>query len=127
MIDQKDIDRLFTCRAAIDKFREFKKVRADKIDSGLAVEEIEHERTAAIHEMNGVMAAQGFVHPDGNGSAGLFKEWNDRIVFEIYKECRPGTGKCDLCGETELKDQPCVRKFGINGVCVESNMSAKDS
>lgn len=135
-MEQKDIDRLLICRAAVDKQREFNKARVEAYTTCKTITEaktliesktgvattitadsavktadgikstFEAERTKMTLAMYDVIAGQGFESYDA------FREFNDKSNFEVYKECRPIQGICDLCGLEELKEQPCFKKYG---------------
>jgi len=135
-MEQKDIDRLLICRAAVDKQREFNKARVEAYTTCKSVTEaktlieskvgamtitadsavktadgikstLEAERTKMTLAMYDVIKGQGFE------SYTEFSEFNDKANFDTYKECRPIYGICDLCGLEELKDQPCFKKYGM--------------
>ena len=141
-MDQKDIDRLLACRAAVDKNREFNKVRVEAYTTCKSVTEaktlieskvgattisadtavksadsikstLEAERTKMTLAMYDVLREQGF------GSYAEFAEFNDKANFEVFKECYPVIGFCDWCGEKEFKLQNCAVLFGLVGSCGE--------
>ena len=131
-MEQKDIDRLLICRAAVDKKREFNKARVKAYTTCKSVTEaktliesktgeittisastviksadeikstLEAERTKYTLAMYDVIQGQGF------GSYGEFAEWNNKSNFDVYKECYPVEGKCDWCSKTSFIDQPCL-------------------
>jgi hypothetical protein len=135
-MEQKDIDRLLICRAAVDKQRAFNaarveayttcksvteaktliesKVGATTISADSAVKTadsikttLEAERTKMTLAMYDVLKGQGFA------SYGEFSDFNDKSNFEVFKECRPIQGICDLCGLKDVKEQPCFKKYGM--------------
>jgi hypothetical protein len=135
-MEQKDIDRLLICRAAVDKQREFNKARVEAYTTCKSVTEaktlielktgvattisadsavktadsikstLEAERTKMTLAMYDVIKGQGFESYDA------FRDFNDKSNLEVFKECRPIQGVCDLCGLPELKDQLCFKKYG---------------
>lgn len=137
---QEDIDRLLICRAAVDKLREFNKSRVEAYTTCKSVTEaktlietktgdvttisssnaiktpnaikatLESERTKYTIEMYDVIHGQGFE------SFKDFIEFNNKMNIDAYKECHPLQGKCDWCGEKEIKDQPCVKAFSVSGI-----------
>ena len=142
-MEQKDIDRLLICRAAVDKQREFNKARVEAYTTCKSVTEaktliesktgvattisadsavktadsikstLEAERTKMTLAMLDVIKGQGFVNYDA------FRDFNDKSNFEVFKECYPVIGKCDWCGEKEFKAQNCAVLFGLVGSCGE--------
>jgi hypothetical protein len=147
-MEQKDIDRLLICRAAVDKHREFNKARVEAVTTCKSVTEaktliksktgvamtisadtalkspdaikstLEAERTKMTLAMYDVIKGQGFE------SYGAFSEWYKKTIFDLYKECRPIRGSCDLCGEKEFIDQPCVKALGL---CIAQSMEVNDN
>jgi hypothetical protein len=137
-IEQKDIDRLLICREAIDKHRAFKLARAKALSTAKTVAEVktlieskiavattipvdssvkppeeikeilEEERTKSTLAMYEFLRQQGFE------SYAAFGKFNFDMCLEEYKRCHPMRGACDLCGEEEIKDQPCVKAFGLS-------------
>ena len=122
-MEQKDIDRLLICRAAIDKHRAFNASRVATIEASLSTakavvkESLEPDRTASTLEMNEVVKGQGF------GSVSEFGVWNEAMNFEAFKECYPVAGSCDWCGEKEFLKQNCAVLFGLVGSCGEKKPS----
>ena len=86
-------------------------------DASASKEEIkdalEEERTQSTLEMNKVLIDNGFVDENGNANYIIFKKFNNEICFEIYKGCRPGIGFCDWCSLDELKEQECIKQYGL--------------
>jgi len=131
-MEQKDIDRLLICRAAVDKQREFNKARVEAYTTCKSVTEakkliesktgvattisadsavktadslksaLEAERTKYTLAMYDVIKGQGFA------TFADFKTFNDKANFDTYKECYPVEGKCDWCAKTSFIDQPCL-------------------
>lgn len=142
-MEQKDIDRLLICRAAVDKQRAFNKARVEAVTTCKSVTEaktlieskigvattissstaiksadeikstLEAERTKMTLAMYDVITGQGFE------SYGEFADFNDKSNFEVFKECYPVIGSCDWCGEKEFKLQNCAVLFGLVGSCGE--------
>jgi hypothetical protein len=150
---QEEITKLLLCRAAIDKHRAFNQARVESLATAKSVTEakaliesktgvattisadsavkttddikkiLEIERTKSTLEMYDILKQQGFETYDD------FHNWHDEIVYAAYQDyvADAGTGYCDFCGEKELKDQPCVKKFGVTGVCVAKITSITDA
>lgn len=142
-MDQKDIDRLLICRAAVDKHREFNKARVEAYTTCKSVTEaktlieskigiattisadislkspdaikstLEAERTKMTLAMYDVIKGQGFAN------YAEFADFNEKSNFEVFKECYPVIGKCDWCGEKEFAKQNCAVLFGLVGSCGE--------
>jgi hypothetical protein len=149
-MEQKDIDRLLICRAAVDKQREFNKARVEAYTTCKSVTEaktliesktgvattismdsavktadaikstLEAERTKMTIAMYDVIKGQGFTDFQE------FKDWHDKVVFEVYKECHPIQGSCDLCGQKGLEKQPCVVFYKSTDVCPKVGEPASD-
>lgn len=137
-IEQKDIDRLLLCREAIDKHRAFNIARAKSLATAKSVAEakaiieskivvattisadsavktttdikniLEEERTKSTLAMYDFLKQQGFE------SYAAFGKFNFDCCLEEYKRCHPMRGECDMCGEKEMKEQPCVKAFGLS-------------
>jgi len=137
MYTQEDIDKILICREAIDKHRAFNQARAKSLTVATSVDEakalielkigvattitadsalkstqdikniLEEERTKSTLEMYATLKEQGFEDYTA------FSNWHDKIVFEIFKGCCPIIGKCDWCGEKELREQNCIKLYGI--------------
>lgn len=130
-MEQKDIDRLLICRAAIDKQRGFNKARVKAVTTCKSVTEaktlieskvgvttisadsavktadsiksiLEAERTKMTLEVNAILLSQGFE------SASVFKEWQDKLCLEEFKKCYPIEGYCDGCHGLP---EPCCIQF----------------
>jgi hypothetical protein len=131
-MEQKDIDRLLICRAAVDKQRAFNAARVEAYTTCKSVTEakalietktgvattisaasavktadaikstLEAERTKMTLEINDILLSQGF------DSASEFKEWQDKLCLEEFKKCYPIEGFCDGC---KGLPEPCCIKF----------------
>ena len=131
-MEQRDIDRLLICRAAVDKQREFNKARAEAVTTCKSVTEaktliesktgvattisadsamkspgalkstLEAERTKMTLAMNDILLEQGFA------GVSEFKEWQDKLCLEEFKNCYPIEGFCDGC---KGLPEPCCLKF----------------
>ena len=145
----EDIKRMVVCREAIDKHRAFNRARVEALETSTSVADaksiietklgkattitvdtsvkptqeiksiLEEERTKSTLEMNAVIESQGFE------SVSDFRTWYDKFLLEIVESTYPMTGTCDLCGEKEITDQPCVKLYGKN-TCVFSGTYEKD-
>ena len=121
---QKDIDRLLAARKLVDDYRNLDKehdlkaqcyadLTAAKTDSKISVtdtkaeiQRIDDKRDAATKTMNDGLKELGFdTYSD-------FVKFNSLATKEVYKDCRPIKGECDLCGEKVLDKQPCVTNYG---------------
>jgi len=115
----KDVEKLNICRSVIDATRNFNKNRSDWLtitpdEYYLDVKgTLEIDRIDLISKMNDVLKEQGFIDENGNGSVSIFGKWNDEMNDIEYKRCYPISGFCDWCGENELKNQYCVKKYGL--------------
>jgi len=146
---KEDIDKINICREVIDKSRAFNKARGEAINTAKTIDEakailesklgvatsipsdtsvksrqyiitvLEGERTKYTLEMNRVLKEQGFE------SFGAFSKWYNDLILELYKECHPIVGKCDFCGESELKNQPCVIPYSKDA-CVSKSPDTND-
>lgn len=154
-MDKADLDKMIICRAVIDKYRAFNKARVEALVSSKSLSEakdyienkigattitaetvekskdsikslLEDERTKYTLEIYTVLRDQGFVDSDGNGSVRDFAEWYEEKILELYKESIPIHGTCDLCGEKELIDQPCVKMYKTKDVCVATAKDVTD-
>lgn len=135
-MEQKDIDRLLICRAAVDKQRAFNAARVEAYTTCKSVTEakalieskigvattistdtavkstdeikkiLESERTKYTLEMNEILRQQGFE------TFSDFVTWNDTMNSKAFKESYPVSGFCDYCGESELKEQNCIKEYG---------------
>lgn len=143
-IEQKDIDRLLLCRAVIDKYRAFNKARIESLATAKSVTEakaiietkigiattistgstvkpvadiktaLEPERTKYTLEMYDILRQQGF--EDFHD----FVVFNATLNFIAFQECCPVLGECDFCGEVGIKEQNCVKLYGINNCAIHA-------
>lgn len=136
-MEQKDIDRILICRAAVDKQREFNKVRVEaysicksvteakelieskigattiSIDSSVKSTDgikkaLEVEREKYTIAIYETLSVQGF------GDFQSFRDFNERSNFEVFKECYPIIGSCDWCGDIRLEERECIKILGEN-------------
>ena len=63
---------------------------------------------------------------EGFSSIQEFKDFNLSSNKLTYQECKPISGFCDLCGEKELKSQPCVIKYGTMACANKTPASPSD-
>jgi len=124
MISDEDIKKILICREAIDKHRVFKTQFRSKIESAenkdKTKEELEPHRTESTLARNAVLKEQGF------DDYHAFKEWNDKVCFETFKEFYPLSGFCDYCGEQELKEQNCIKTYGLTDCTSRKNGGGLD-
>ena len=94
-MEQTEIDKLMRCRNIVDYFLVYYPYVDESYDQceKYILDELAKEGFASIEE---------------------FKDFNLTLSKSVYKECKPISGACDLCGETELKNQPCVKKYGAS-------------
>ena len=134
---QEDIERILICREAIDKHRAFNQARVESLVTAKSVDEakalielklgvattitadsalkskdaikalLEPERTKSTLVLNDILLQQGFE------DYSAFQKYNEDICFELFKEFYPLSGFCDWCGEEGLKDQECIKRFGL--------------
>ena len=96
-MEQESFDLMMKGRAIVDAHKN----NPDKNNSP-------EEMTRSIDKMNLELKNLGFYELQ------YYANWDKKKTLEVYKECRPIIGACDLCGQKEAGDQICVGIYKEN-------------
>jgi hypothetical protein len=108
-MNQKDIDRLLTCRKIIDSHNDNRVNLKD-----------DAAKMAAVENYIITLKANGF------SSVQNFENFNRFMNMCAYLECRPLQGKCDKCSGYK-ETPPCLEKWGDNSCYSVGQVNVDDN
>ena len=59
-----------------------------------------------------IQSIVSYLQKEGFKTLEEYIEFDKRVYFETFKDCRPLIGECDLCGLETIGDQPCFKAYG---------------